>query len=120
MQFLVMVKATKASEAGEMPTADELAKMGTFNEALVRDGIFLGAGGLRPTSQGTRISFADGKPSFTDGPFTETKEIVSGFWLLQGRSKQEIVERISRAPFARGEQVEIRQLFEPQDFGGAA
>jgi hypothetical protein len=120
MQFLVMVKATKASEAGVMPTGDELAKMGAFNEALVRDGIFLGAGGLKPTSQGSRISFANGKPAVTVGPFSDTKEIVAGFWLLQGRSKEEIVERISRAPFERGEQVEIRQLFEPQDFGGAA
>ena len=119
MQFLVMVKATKASEAGEMPSAEELSTMGAFNDTLIRDGIFLGAGGLRPTSQGTRISFPNGKPAITDGPFAETKEIVSGFWLLQGRSKQEIVERISRAPFTRGEQVEIRQLFEPEDFGGA-
>ena len=120
MQFLVMVKATSASEAGEMPSAEMLAKMGAFNEGLVRDGIFLGAGGLKPSSKGTRISFADGKPTAFDGPFTETKELIAGFWLLQGRSKDEIVERISRAPFERGEQVEIRQLFEPQDFGGAA
>lgn len=119
MQFLVMVKATKESEAGEMPNAEMLSKMGAFNEALVRDGIFLGAGGLKPTSQSTRISFAGGKPTLIDGPFTESKELVAGFWLLQGRSKEEIVERISRAPFERGEEVEIRQLFEPEDFGGA-
>lgn len=120
MQFLVMVKATKESESGEMPTAEMLSEMGAFNETLVRDGIFLGAGGLKPSSQGTRISFAGGKPTAIDGPFAETKELVAGFWLLQGRSKEEIVERVSRAPFERGEQVEIRQLFEPEDFGGAA
>jgi hypothetical protein len=120
MQFLVMVRATKESEAGEMPTAEMLSKMGAFNEGLVRDGIFLGAGGLKPSSKGTRISFAGGKPAVLDGPFTESKELIAGFWLLQARSQEEIVERISRAPFERGEQVEIRQLFEPQDFGGTA
>jgi len=119
VQFLVMVKATRQSEAGEMPTAEMLSKMGAFNEGLVRDGIFLGAGGLQPSSKGARITFAAGKPVVVDGPFTETEELVAGFWLLQGRSKEEIVERISRAPFERGEQVEIRQLFEPEDFGGA-
>jgi hypothetical protein len=120
MQFLVMVKATNESEAGVMPSADELSKMGKFNETLVRDGIFLGAGGLQPSSQGKRISFTDGKPAVIDGPFAETKELVAGFWLLQARSQEEIVERISRAPFERGEQVEVRKLFADEDFGGAA
>jgi hypothetical protein len=119
MQFLVMVKATKESEAGKMPSADGLSKMDAFNETLVRDGIFLGAGGLQPSSKGKRISFAGGKPSVIDGPFAETKELVAGFWLLQARSQEEIVERISRAPFEGGEQVEIRQLFEAADFEGA-
>jgi len=113
-----MVKASKESEAGEMPTAKELANMGAFNETLVRDGVVLDAGGLQPTSKAVRISYPGGKPVVTDGPFTETKELVAGFWILQGRSKEEIVERLKQCPFQRGEQIEIRQLFEPEDFAG--
>jgi hypothetical protein len=110
-----MVKATPASEAGEMPSTEMLAKMGAFNQELAKDGVILDAGGLHPTSRGARISFAGGKPTVTDGPFTETKELVAGFWMLQGKSKEEIVERLSRAPFDRGEQIEIRPLHEPED-----
>ncbi|MGB6985202.1 MAG: YciI family protein [Candidatus Aquilonibacter sp.] len=117
MRFLVLVKATKASEAGELPTKEMLAEMGAFNDTLRRDGIFLGGEGLKPTSQAARISFAGGKPTVTDGPFTETKELVAGFWLLQGRSKDEIVERMSRAPFEGGE-LEIRPFYELEDFKG--
>lgn len=118
MRFLVMVKATKESEAGELPTAEMLAKMGLFNEGLVRDGVLLGAEGLQASSKGARIDFAGGTPTVTDGPFAETKELVAGFWILQGRSKEEIVERLSHCPFERDEQVEIRQIFEPEDFAG--
>ena len=117
MQFLVMVKATKESEAGRLPTKEMLAEMSAFNDTLRRDGIFLGGEGLKPTSQGTRISFAGGKPTITDGPFTESKELVAGFWLLQARSKEEIVERMSRAPFEYGE-LEIRPFYELEDFKG--
>ncbi len=112
MEFLVLVKATKESEAGEMPTREMLAPMGAFNDTLERDGIFLRGDGLKPTSQATRISFAGGKPTIIDGPFAETKELVAGFWLLQGRSKEEIVERMSHAPFTRGEQIEIRPIYD--------
>jgi hypothetical protein len=115
MRFLVMVKATTASEAGQLPTKEELLKMGAFNETLVRDGVMLAAEGLRPSNNGARISYAGGRPSVTDGPFAESKELVAGFWLLQARSKEEIVERLKQAPFQRGEQIEIRQLFEAED-----
>jgi len=118
MRYLVMVKATKASEAGEMPTAQELSTMGAFNQTLIRDGVFLDGGGLLPTSKSSRISYSNGKPVVMDGPFTETKELVAGFWILQGRSKEEIIERLSQCPFSRCEEIEIRQLFEEADFAG--
>jgi hypothetical protein len=113
-----MVKATKESEAGELPTADMLAKMGAFNETLIRDGVMLAGEGLQASSKGARISYSSPRPVVTDGPFTETKELVAGFWILQARSKEELVERLMHCPFERGEQVEIRQLFEPEDFAG--
>jgi hypothetical protein len=116
MRFLVMVKASRASEAGQLPTSEMLAEMGAFNQKLAKDGVILAADGLHPSSKGARIAFADGKPTVTDGPFTETKELVAGFWILQGKSKDEIVARLSQAPFENG-QVEIRQIFEPEDFG---
>jgi hypothetical protein len=119
MRFLVMVKPAGGNpdyEAGRMPSRKELAPMGAFNEALVRDGVMLDCAGLQPTSKGARIAYAGGKAKVTDGPFTETKELVAGFWLLQARSKEEIVERLSHCPFERGEEIEIRQLFEPEDF----
>jgi hypothetical protein len=115
MRFLVMVKATPESEAGELPSTEMLAKMGAYNQELAKAGIILGAEGLQPSSKGARISFAGGKPTVIDGPFTETKELVAGFWILQGKSKEEIVAWLSRAPFERGEQVEIRQIFEMED-----
>ena len=116
MRFLVMVKATPESEAGVMPTREALAEMGVFNQELAKDGVILDAGGLEPTSRSKRISFVGGKPAVIDGPFTETKELVAGFWMLQAKSKEEIVERLSRAPFERGEQVEIRRIYEREDF----
>ena len=119
MRFLVMVKATPESEAGELPSTDMLAKMGAFNQELVKAGIMLSGEGLTPTSQGARISYAGGKPTVTDGPFTETKELVGGFWILQGKSKEEIVQWLARCPFERGEQVEIRRIYEMEDFAPA-
>jgi hypothetical protein len=116
MRFLVMVKATPQSEAGELPTPEMLAKMGAFNKELAKDGVILAAEGLQPSSKGARITFAGAKPTVTDGPFAETKELVAGFWVLQGKSKEEIVERLSRAPFERGEEVEIRRIYEMEDF----
>lgn len=117
MRFLVMVKATPQSEAGELPSAEMLAKMGAFNHELAKAGIILAAEGLQRSSAGARISFAGGKPTVTDGPFVETKELVAGFWILQGKSKEEIVQWLSRAPFERGEQIEIRPIFEMEDLG---
>ncbi|HEV8020788.1 MAG TPA: YciI family protein [Candidatus Lustribacter sp.] len=115
MRFIVIVKATPQSEAGELPSAEMLAKMGAFNQELAKAGIFLAGEGLQPSSAGARISFAGGKPTVTDGPFAETKELVAGFWILQGKSKEEIVAWLSRAPFERGEQIEIRPIHEWED-----
>jgi hypothetical protein len=111
-----MVKATPQSEAGELPTAGMLAKMGAFNQELAKAGVLLSGEGLQPSSKGARISYAGGRPTVTDGPFTETKELVAGFWILQGKSKEEIIEWLSRCPFDRGEQVEIRRIYEMEDF----
>jgi hypothetical protein len=113
MRFLVMVKANKEWD-GELPTAE----MGTFNEALMRDGVMLSAEGLQPSSKGARISFAGSRAVVTDGPFTETKELVAGFWIVQARSKEDLIERFSHCPFERGETIEIRQIFEAEDFAG--
>ena len=115
MRFLVMVQMTPESEARHVLIKEDFLKMGAFNETLVRDGVLLDAEGLHPSSKGARISFAGGKPAVTDGPFTESKELVAGFWLLQARSKEEIIERLKQCPFQRGEQIEIRQLYEPED-----
>lgn len=116
MRFAVLVKATKDSESGRIPTRDELAEMGKFNEELVKAGIMLAGEGLHATSKGARIQFQGGRPTVTDGPFTETKELVAGFWIVQGNSKEEIVERFKHAPFDDNE-IEIRQIFEAEDFG---
>ena len=116
MRFMVLVKANKETEAGVLPKPEEFAEMGRFNEELAKAGVLLAADGLQPTSKGARIKFTGGKPAVTDGPFTETKELVAGFWIVQGKSKQEVVERMSRAPFDNME-IEIRQIFEAEDFG---
>jgi hypothetical protein len=120
MRFMVIVKASERSESGQLPSPETLARMGAFNEELVKAGILLAGEGLQPSSKGARISFGGPKPVVTDGPFAETKELVGGFWILQGKSKEEIVAWIARAPFQDGEQVEIRQIFEMEDFGAAA
>jgi hypothetical protein len=119
MRFMVFVKANKDSEAGKMPTEKELTPMGNFNEELVKAGVMLAGEGLQPSSKGVRIKFGKGKPTVIDGPFTETKELVAGFWLLQVKSKDEVIEWIKRAPFMNNEEVEIRQVFEAEDFGEA-
>lgn len=116
MRFMVMVKANKDSEAGVLPTPEQFTEMGQFNEELVKAGVMLAGDGLQPSSKGARITFSGGKPSVTDGPFAETKELVAGFWIVQAKSKEEIVERMSRAPFENGE-LEIRQIYEAEDFG---
>ena len=117
MNVMVLVKASEDSEAGVMPSTDELAEMGKFNEELVKAGAMLAGEGLHPSSKGARIRFgADGSSSVIDGPFAETKELVAGFWMLQVRDMEEATQWLSRAPFRDGE-VEIRPVFEPEDFG---
>jgi hypothetical protein len=117
MRFMVIVKADKDSEAGVLPTQDLLAKMGKFNEELVKAGVMLAGEGLQASSKGARVRFSAGnKKTVVDGPFSETKELVAGFWLWQVRSKEEAIEWLKRAPFENTE-VEIRQVFESEDFG---
>jgi hypothetical protein len=120
MRFMVMVKATKESEAGAMPTEKLLTEMSKFNEELVKAGAMLAGEGLHPSSKGARIRFSGNKRTVIDGPFAETKELVAGFWLLQLKSKQEAIEWMKRCPnpFENGEsEIEIRQVFEAEDFG---
>jgi hypothetical protein len=117
MRFMVMVKATKDSEAGVLPRQELLAEMGKFNEELVKAGVMLAGEGLQASSKGARVKFSGNQRAVTDGPFTETKELVAGFWLWQVRSKEEAIEWLKRAPFRDGEEVEIRQVFEAEDFG---
>jgi hypothetical protein len=119
MRFMVIVKADKNSEAGVMPSEKLLSDMGQFNEQLVKAGIMLAGEGLHPSSKGKRIKFTAEQRTVIDGPFAETKELVAGFWLLQAKSLDEVVEWIKRAPFDSGAEVEIRQVFEAEDFGDA-
>jgi len=116
MRFLVIVKANKDSEAGKLPSPELLNEMGKFNEELVKAGVMLAAEGLHPSSKGARVSFSGDKRTVIDGPFAETKELIAGFWLWKVKSKAEAIEWLKRAPFPDGE-VEIRQVFEPEDFG---
>jgi hypothetical protein len=116
MRFMVLVKADKDSEAGVLPDQKILAAMGKFNEELVKAGVMLAGEGLQPSSKGVRVRFSGGKRTVIDGPFTETKELVAGFWLWQVKSKEEAIEWLKRAPFENTE-VEIRQVFEAEDFG---
>src|SRR5216117_3409827 len=118
MRFMVIVKASKDSEAGKLPTEKELADMGKFNEELVKAGVMLAGEGLQSSSKGARVKFSKGKRTVIDGPFAETKELVAGFWLWQVRSKEEAIQWLKRAPFEDAE-VEIRQVFEAADFGAA-
>ncbi len=115
MRFMVLVKANEESEAGVMPTEELLAEMGRYNEELAGAGVLLDLSGLQPTSKGARVRFSGGRPTVTDGPFTEAKELVAGYWLIQVKSKDEAIEWATRAPFRDGE-LEIRQLFELDDF----
>lgn len=117
MRVMVIVKANRDSEAGVLPSKEILAKMGKYNEELVKAGILLAGDGLHPSSKGKRVRFSGSTRTVIDGPFTETKELIAGYWLWQVRSFDEAVEWLKRAPFASGEEVEIRQVFEPEDFG---
>jgi hypothetical protein len=117
MRVMVIVKASKESEAGQMPSEKLLAAMGTFNEKLVKAGVMLAGDGLHPSSKGKRVRFSGADRSIIDGPFAETKELVAGFWLWQVKSMEDAVEWLKRAPFDGGTEVEIRPVFEADDFG---
>lgn len=117
MKVMVFVKANQDYEAGQMPSTELLTKMGAYNEELVKAGIMLAGEGLRPSSKGKRVKFDGKKRTVIDGPFAETKELIAGFWIWQVRSLEEAVEWLKRAPFDGGEEVEIRPVFEPEDFG---
>lgn len=116
MRFMVMVPANKESEAGVLPDEKLLAEMGKFNEELVKAGVMLAGEGLHPTSKGARIKFSEGKTTVIDGPFAESKELIAGFWLIQAKSKDEAIAWMKRAPFGGGIELEIRQVFETEEF----
>ncbi len=116
MRFMMIVKANQDSEAGVLPTEQELAEMGKYNEELVKAGVLLAGEGLHPSSNGARVTFSGGRPTVTDGPFAETKELIAGFWLIQVKSREEALEWARRVPFQESE-IEIRQVFEADDFG---
>ncbi len=117
MRVMVVVKASKESEAGEMPSEQILADMGKFNEELVRAGVMLAGEGLHPSSKGKRVRFSGRQRTVIDGPFAETKELIAGFWLWQVRSMDEALEWLKRAPFDGGTEIELRPVFEAEDFG---
>jgi hypothetical protein len=116
MRVIVMVKASEESEAGQMPSEQELREMGNFNEELVKAGVMLAGEGLHPSSKGARVEFSAAEPKVIDGPFAETKELIAGYWLWQVKSLDEAIEWIKRAPFRDGV-VELRPVFEADDFG---
>jgi hypothetical protein len=118
MRFMVIVKADKDSEAGVLPSQELFAEMTSYNEELAKAGVLLAGEGLQASSKGARVRFDGNKRTVIDGPFAETKELIAGFWLWQVRSREEAIEWLKRAPFREGE-VEIRQVFEIEDFGQA-
>jgi hypothetical protein len=117
MRFMVLVKASEESEAGVMPSEELLTEMGKYNEELVKAGVMLAGEGLHPTSRGKRVRFAGKERTVIDGPFAETKELLAGFWLLQAKSMDEALEWVKRAPFDGGTEIEVRPVFEEEDFG---
>ena len=119
MRFMVIIKANARSEAGEMPSERLLLEMGKYNEELVRAGVMLAGEGLHPSSRGARVRFTGSKRTVIDGPFSETKELIAGFWLIQTKTREEAIEWVKRIPNPDGEdsEVELRQVFEAEDFG---
>ena len=119
MRFMIILKSDSNTEAGVMPTEQELTDMGNYNEELVKAGVMLAGEGLQPSSNGARVQFSDGKTTVLDGPFSETKELIAGFWLIQVKSKDEAVEWVKRVPISATQEteIEIRQVFEAEDFG---
>jgi hypothetical protein len=116
-RFMILVKADEHSEAGEMPTEELLAEMGKYNEELVKAGIMLAGEGLHPSSKGVRVRFDGSDRTVIDGPFAETKELIAGYWLWQTKSRDEAIEWLKRAPFGGGTEIELRPVFEAEDFG---
>src|ERR1700745_3470373 len=118
MRFMMIVKATKDSEAGHLPSEKLLSAMGKYNEELMKAGVLLDLSGLQPSSKGTRVKFTNGKRSVTDGPFAETKELIAGYWIIQVKSKEEAIAWMKRCPNPHEEdcEIEIRQVFEVEDF----
>ena len=119
MRFMVIVKASKDTEAGVMPSTELLTAMGKFNEELVKAGVMLAGEGLHPTSKGARIKYSGNQPTVSDGPFAVTGDLVCGFWLIQAKSRDEAIAWMKRAPFDNGAEIEIRQVFDTEDFGEA-
>jgi hypothetical protein len=121
MRFMILVKADKNTEAGVLPSEQLLAEMGNYNAELVKAGVMLAGEGLQPSSKGARVKFSGTKRTVIDGPFTEVKELIAGFWLIDVKSKAEAIEWVKRAPNPTGEEseIEIRQVFEAEDFGPA-
>ena len=117
MRFMMIVKANKDSEAGKMPGEELLSAMGKYNEELMKAGVLVDLSGLQASSKGARVKFSGGKRTVTDGPFTETKELIAGFWLWQVKSLQEAIEWLKRAPFDGGVEVTLRPVFDSEDFG---
>jgi hypothetical protein len=117
MRFMVLVPANADSEAGVLPDQEILTRMGKFNEEMVKAGVMLAGEGLQASSKGARITFSGGKATVTDGPFTESKELIAGYWLIQVKNKEEAIAWMKRAPFDGGTVIEIRQVFEAEDFG---
>ena len=117
MRFMVIVKANEESESGVLPDEKILAAMGKYNEELVKAGVMLAGEGLHASSKGVRVRFDGGKRTVIDGPFSETKELIAGFWLWQVKSKEEAIEWLKRAPFDGGTEIELRQVFEMEEFG---
>jgi hypothetical protein len=115
MRFMVQVRSNKTIESGVLPSPELLEAMGRFNEELAKAGILLAADGLHDSRDGARLTFSGGKVTVTDGPFAETKELIAGFWIVQGKSKEEIVERFKHAPMPDGDVLEIRQIFEMEE-----
>ncbi len=116
MRFMMLVKANEESESGALPSREIVAKMHEYNEQLVQAGVLLAADGLHSSSKGFRIKFDGGKTTVTDGPFAETKELLAGFWIIQVKTREEALAWASRVPFDGGSELEVRQVFEPEDF----
>jgi hypothetical protein len=117
MRFLVLVPASKESEAGQMPGSDLIEKMTRYNEQLVKAGVMLAGEGLHPTSKAKKVKFDGGRPTVIDGPFTEVKELVAGYWIFKAASLDEAVEWVKKAPFGGGVEIQVRPIFEAEDFG---